>query len=174
MNDHRLGRRTFLKGALLAGAATALPDVADAQPVEPRAVEQTFHVPGLDPAHDGLRVAQLSDLHVGQRTPTETVAAAIAAVNAFQPDVVLLTGDFLSSRRSELDAMRDQLGGLVAPAVAVLGNHDQWVDPRGAAAVLGEHGYEVLENDWTTLRLRGAPLAIVGVGDHLTRREDVA
>jgi predicted MPP superfamily phosphohydrolase len=174
MNDHRIGRRTLLGGALLAGAATMLPEVADAQPAVPRDELQTFIVPGLDPAHDGLRVAQLSDLHVGPRTPAATVRAAIAAVNAFAPELVLLTGDFLSSRRSELDAMRDQLGGITAPAVAVLGNHDQWVDPQGAAAVLRGHGYEVLENDWTTLRLRGAPLAIVGVGDHSTRHEDVA
>ncbi len=173
MNDHRFGRRTFLGGALLAGAGAAIPAAASAGPAQPIAEAQTFRVPGLDPAHDGLRVAQLSDLHVGARTPAETVRAAIAEANAFRPDVVLLTGDFLSSRRSELDAIREQLGGLVAPSVAVLGNHDQWVDPEGAAAALRDLGYEVLDNDWTTLRLRGAPLTLVGVGDHLTRREDV-
>jgi len=48
------------------------------------------------------------------------------------------------------------------------------VDPAGVAAELGRHGYEVLENAWTTVRLRGAPLPIVGVGDHLTKRDDVA
>jgi predicted MPP superfamily phosphohydrolase len=48
------------------------------------------------------------------------------------------------------------------------------VDPIGATLALSELGYEVLENEWTTLTLRGAPLPIVGVGDHLTRHEDVA
>lgn len=170
---HRFGRRVFLGGALVAGAAAALPSVVEAKPAEPRAEPVVFTVPGLDPAHDGLRIAQLSDLHVGPRTPPATVRAAIEEANAFAPDLVLLTGDFLSSKRSELDAMREQLGGLTAPAVAVLGNHDNWVDPVGAAEALREHGYEVLENDWTHLTLRGAPLALVGVGDHLTRREDV-
>ncbi|HUL60684.1 MAG TPA: metallophosphoesterase [Anaeromyxobacteraceae bacterium] len=173
MTQHRFGRRIFLGGTLAAGAAAAFPEAAAAEAPAPRAEPQEFHVAGLDPAHDGLRVAQLSDLHVGHRTPSETVRTAIAEANAFRPDLVVLTGDFLSSRRSEVDAMREQLGGLAAPTVAVLGNHDHWVDARGAAEALRGHGYEVLENEWTTLRLRGAPLAIVGVGDHLTHHEDV-
>ncbi len=174
MAERRFGRRTFLQGALAAGAAAALPAAAAAESAGPRGEAQEFLVPGLDPAHDGLRVAQLSDLHVGQRTPEKTVRAAIAEANAFRPDLVVLTGDYLGSHRSEVEVMRAQLGGLAAPTVAVLGNHDVWVDPEGAANALRDHGYEVLENQWTTIRLRGAPLVLAGVGDHLTRREDVA
>jgi predicted MPP superfamily phosphohydrolase len=171
----RFGRRKFLKGALVvgAGAAGAIPLVADAAAEAPDAEHVTFELPGLDPAHDGLRVAQLSDLHVGPKTRPELIRAAVAAANGFRPDLVVLTGDFLSHRRREVADLRDQLGGLAAPTVAVLGNHDVWVDPGGAAAALRGHGYEVLENAWTTLRLRGAPLPLVGVGDQLTRREDV-
>jgi predicted MPP superfamily phosphohydrolase len=174
MFDHRLDRRAFLKGALVVGAAAALPEVAEAQPASPIAEPVTFLVPGLDPAHDGLRVAQLSDLHFGPRTPIETIRAAIAEANAFEPDLVLLTGDYLSSKASDLEAMRDGIGGLTAPTVAVLGNHDHWVDAAGATEVLQQHGYEVLDNAWTTLTVRGAPLALVGVGDLKTGHEDVA
>lgn len=157
-----------------AGAMGALPAVAAEVEDGPTAEAVTFDVPGLDPAHDGLRVAQLSDLHVGRRTAPATIRAAIAAANAFRPDLVVLTGDYLSRHREEVRGMREQLGGLAAPTLAVLGNHDVWVDPRGAAQALRAHGYEVLENAWTALRVRGAPLAVVGVGDHLTRRDDVA
>lgn len=174
----RFGRRRFLRGAALVGAAGAAGMIPAASAAlehpEPSPERVTFEVPDLDPAHDGLRVVQLSDLHVGPRTPAGTVRAAIERANAFAPDLVVLTGDYLSHSRSELWAMRDLLGGLVAPTVAVLGNHDVWVAPAQATAALRGHGYEVLENGWTTLRLRGAPLRIVGVGDHLTRREDVA
>jgi predicted MPP superfamily phosphohydrolase len=171
------GRRRFLGGAVAlgaAGAVGALPALAAEPGGAPVAESVTFDVPGLDPAHDGLRVAQLSDLHVGPRTSPATIRAAIAAANAFEPDLVVLTGDYVSRSRAEIEGMRVQLGGLRAPTVAVLGNHDVWVDPRGAAAALRGHGYEVLENRWTTLRLRGAPLAVVGVGDRMTRRDDVA
>jgi predicted MPP superfamily phosphohydrolase len=172
MNE-RFGRRQFLRGALVLGAAGALPVAASADAEVPREERVTFEVPGLDPAHDGIRVAQLSDIHVGAKTPPELIRAAIEAANGFEPDLVVLTGDFLSHRRREVADLREQLGGLAAPTVAVLGNHDVWVDPAGATAALRGHGYEVLENAWTTVRLRGAPLAIVGVGDHRTGREDV-
>lgn len=170
------GRRRFLKGAALLGAASAtgaLPALASAADGDAVAEEVTFHVAGLDPAHDGLRVVQLSDLHVGPSTPVATIRASIEAANAFSPDLVVLTGDYLSRRRDGVVAMREQLGGLRAPTVAVLGNHDVWVDPAGATAALRAHGYEVLENAWTSISLRGAPLAVVGIGDHMTRRDDV-
>lgn len=174
--QRRIGRRGFLREAALVGAAGALgtfPTAAEARHAPPTAERVTFDVPGLDPAHHGLRVAQLSDLHVGPRTPDDVVRAAIDEANAFQPDLVVLTGDYLSHSKRELEAMRRLLGGLAAPTIAVLGNHDVWVDPNGAAAALRAHGYEVLENAWTSLRLRGAPFHVVGVGDHLTRRDDV-
>jgi predicted MPP superfamily phosphohydrolase len=172
----RFGRRGFLRGAALVGAAGALgvlPDVADAQSATPKQEHVTFAVRGLDPAHDGLKIAQLSDLHVGPRTREELIRAAIAEANAFRPDLVVLTGDYVSFSRSEVDGVRAQLGGLLAPTVAALGNHDVWVDIGGVTAELRRHGYEVLENAWTTVRLRGVPLPIVGVGDHLTGRDDV-
>jgi predicted MPP superfamily phosphohydrolase len=172
----RFGRRGFLKGAALVGAAGAigvLPEVADAEGAAPKQEHVTFVVPRLDPAHDGLRIAQLSDIHIGPRTREELIRAAIDEANAFRPDLVVLTGDYVCHARSEIDAMRVQLRGLLAPTIAVLGNHDVWVDPAGAAAELRRHGYEVLENAWTTIRMRGVPLPIVGVGDHLTGRDDV-
>jgi len=170
------GRRHFLRGAAIigaAGAAGTLPALAVAQEEDARAERITFRIPGLDPAHDGLRIAQLSDIHVGPRTSPDIIRRAIAEANRFAPDLVVLTGDYVSRRRSEVEGMRALLGGLAAPTVAVLGNHDVWVDPRGAAAALRAHGYEVLENAWTRIRLRGAPFTVVGVGDHLTGHDDV-
>ncbi len=174
------GRRRFLKGAAVLGAAGAagvtavLPGAAAAAEGRPEAERVTFEVPDLDPAHDGLRVAQLSDVHLGPKAVPGAARAAIDQANAFEPDLVVLTGDFLSHRRSDVNDVREHLGGLRGPVLAVLGNHDVWIDPSGAADALRGHGYEVLENAWTRVVLRGVPFTVVGVGDHLTRRDDVA
>jgi predicted MPP superfamily phosphohydrolase len=164
-------RRDFLKGAAAAAAAGAAgPALAAEDEVRPEPRELV--VPDLDPAHDGLRVAHLSDLHVGDLTPVGRVRAAIAVANRFRPDLVVLTGDYLTRDRQGVGLMREQLGGLEAPTVATLGNHDRWVDPRGAGAVLEHLGYDVLENENTTLRLRGAPFTVVGIDDLWTRSAD--
>lgn len=49
-------------------------------------------VPGHDPAHDGPRLVQLSDLHAGHRTSDELIHAAVEEANALSPDAVMLTG----------------------------------------------------------------------------------
>ncbi len=163
-------RRDFLKGAVAAAAAgAALPALpaSAGQTHATTAERRTFFVEGLDPAHDGLKVVQLSDLHVGPRTPVDRIRDAIARANTFQPDLVVLTGDFLSRETRGVGLMREQLGGLAAPTVAVLGNHDHWVDPRGASRALRALGYAVLRNQNTTLQLRGAPFTIIGIDDRL-------
>ena len=168
----RISRRKFLLGAAATAAAAGvtLPALASGADVTPEPHE--IVVPDLDPAHDGLRVAQLSDLHVGALTPVERIRAAIAEANRFRPDLVVLTGDYLTRDRGGVSLMREQLGGLEAPTIATLGNHDRWVDPRGAGAALESLGYGVLENENTTLTLRGTPFTVVGIDDLWTRSAD--
>jgi uncharacterized protein len=168
----RFGRRDFLRGAAaLAAAGAAGPALASGRDV-PVAEQRTFAIPGLHPAHDGLRVAQVSDVHVGPHTPPERIRAAVEEANAFEPDLVALTGDFLSKDQGGVGLVGELLGGLTAPAVAVLGNHDHWVDAAGAADSLEGLGYAVLRNQHTTLTLRGEPFTVVGIDDGHTGHAD--
>jgi uncharacterized protein len=140
----------------------------------PRVSEHEVHVEGLDPRHEGVRIAQLSDIHVGNLTPASHVRAAIASANAAAPDLIVLTGDDGCWRRHEVALAADQLGGLEAPRVlAVLGNHDYFVWGDGMKAALERNGYEVLQNTTTIADVRGAPLAVVGVDDPVTRHDDL-
>ncbi len=161
-------RRDFLKGAVATAAAGVALPAAAGNSHATTAERRTFLVDGLDPSHDGLKLVQLSDLHVGPRTPPERIRDAIARANAFHPDLVVLTGDYLSRDTRGVGLMREQLGGLAAPTVAVLGNHDHWVDPRGASRALRALGYAVLRNENTTLQLRGAPFTVIGIDDRLS------
>jgi predicted MPP superfamily phosphohydrolase len=142
------------------------------RPIPPKISEHEVSVPKLDPRHDGVRIAQLSDIHVGNLTPEAHIRAAIDAANAAKPDLIVLTGDYVCWRRSEVEMARKQLAGLRAPRVlAVLGNPDYFVS--GVRAALEQNGYEVLRNQTTIASVRGAPLPIVGVDDPVTRHDDL-
>ncbi len=142
--------------------------------VPPRVSHVEVGIRGLDPRHDGVRIAQLSDVHVGLLTPRSHIRAAIDAANAAAPDLVALTGDYVGWRRAEVELVRDQLGGLSARRVlAVLGNHDYFVWGAGVRDALTSHGYEVLRNQATVADVRGAPLHLIGVDDPVTRHHDL-
>src|SRR5690349_8140505 len=85
-----------------------------------------LYIPGLNPAHEGLRVAQLSDIHVGQATSDLRIRRAVMAVNASTPDLVFLTGDYVTHSPKPLPRVREVLAGLNGPVYVVLGNHDHW------------------------------------------------
>jgi uncharacterized protein len=143
-------------------------------PVPPRVTKHEVSIARLDPRHDGVRIAQLSDIHVGNLTPESHIRAAIDAANAAEPDLIVLTGDYVCWRRAEVAMAEAQLAGLKAPRVlAVLGNHDYFVWGSGVRGALERNGYEVLRNQTTIAQVRGAPLPIVGVDDPVTRHDDL-
>src|SRR4051812_47058271 len=59
--------------------------------VPPRVVEREVRIEGLDPRHEGVRIAQLSDLHVGDMTPASHIRAAVEAANGANADLIALT-----------------------------------------------------------------------------------
>lgn len=163
-----LSRRALLVGGLTAATAHAARNEYGFEETQVELV-----VPGLDPAHDGLRVAQISDIHIGLCTPERRVRGAIARINALAPDLALLTGDFVTYSRSPLPQVGEQLDGLKVPTVAVLGNHDHFVDPDDVTKSLDRCGYAVLRNQWAGLRVRGVRFNIFGVDDGGTDNDDV-
>lgn len=140
----------------------------------PILVEHEVMIEGLDPAHDGVKIAHLSDLHVGKLTPAEHVRAAVAVANAAGADVIALTGDYVCWRKHEIGMLREQLAGLTASTVvATLGNHDYFTSAAGVERVLTGHGHDVLKNRHTSVDVNGAPLHLIGVDDPITRHHDL-
>lgn len=135
--------------------------------------EVEVHLASLDPAHDGLRVVQLSDLHIGHGVPDGRIISAVREVNELQPDLVVLTGDFVTNRRDPLSRVPQLLEPLAAPRVAVLGNHDYWSGARELHDGLERIGVSVLQNENTALRLRGVDFNVIGVDDSTTGHDDV-
>jgi predicted MPP superfamily phosphohydrolase len=138
----------------------------------PHVVHHEVEVPGLDPAHDGLRIAHLSDLHVGLLTPQNKIRRAIWRANHEKPDLTILTGDYLCYSGKSVGLLHELVSEIEGPAVAVLGNHDYWSDGEGARLALERAGIPVLRNAHTALTLRNTPLELVGVDDAVTAQAD--
>lgn len=147
---------------------------APPHPRKPLLRHYTVPVRGLDPAHHGLRVAHLSDLHVGVLTPHGFIRNAVEMIQAEKPDLVVMTGDFVCYSQRFVGPFRDVVAGFSVPTVCVLGNHDYWTDGHGVSDALSHHHYDVLRNQHTRLWLRHAPLTIVGVDDAATGQADAA
>jgi len=115
-----------------------------------------------------LRIAHLTDQHVGRITPVEVQLAAIEMTNAEKPDLVLLSGDFVCHSQLYLDQLTQLMRAFQAPVMAVLGNHDHWSGADEVRRALERGGVEVLCNRHTTITLRHERLQVVGLDDAYT------
>ncbi len=132
-----------------------------------------MYLTSLDPAHDGTVIGQLSDLHIGSGVPDGRVISAVRAMNEAAPDLVMLTGDFVTTKRDPTERVPQLLGSLKAPSFAVLGNHDHWSHPTELRHGLEQVGMTVLQNENTAIRHRGVDFRIIGIDDSTTQHDDV-
>jgi predicted MPP superfamily phosphohydrolase len=145
--------------ALGIGALTALRG--------PRTREIEIQVPGLHADLEGLRIAQISDLHVGRSIRRSYVQRVVERTQVLEPDLIAFTGDMVDG---PVDRLQNDVAPLAAlaqgrPAYFVLGNHDCY---SGAAAWIAHFrhlGAQVLLNENTVLRKGSAKLQIGGVVD---------
>jgi predicted MPP superfamily phosphohydrolase len=127
--------------------------------------ELHVRLPGLPDDLAGIRIAHLSDFHLGMPSRgSHAVEVAAEWVEARRPDLVCITGDLLTHPRGE-ERLRGVLARL-AGALCVLGNHDVGVsrDPFvKAAAPFDVAPARLLQDEAATLELRGRPVQVVGV-----------
>ena len=133
-------------------------------------------LPDLDPQFEGYRVAQISDLHMGHWINAERLDGVAALINEQNPDLVVITGDFVSYSLKQVE--EDMAAGLqkISAAdgvVAVLGNHDHWLDPARVRSVLSKGGVRELANDVLTMHRGSATLHVAGVDDILVGANDL-
>jgi uncharacterized protein len=129
-------------------------------------------ISGLDPAHDGLRIAFLTDIHHSALVPAADVEHAVRLAQSATPDLIVLGGDYVTiGDRSFVAPMAQLLRPLDAPygVFAVIGNHDE---ERSVGEALERNGFAVLLDSWTRLIVKRAPLDIAGIR-FWTRRGDL-
>jgi len=155
------GAMAFVGGGILARSgwaeATDLPMVRRVTLVHPL-------LPG---AFDGLRIAQVADVHAGMFMPPERLARARSLVEELSPDLVVFTGDQLDRRQVDADLFVHGFAGIDAPlgVFGILGNHDHIAGPRLALTAMEAVGVTPLVNQSATLERGASGILLVGVDD---------
>ncbi|MDN5768431.1 MAG: metallophosphoesterase [Humibacillus sp.] len=156
--------------AALATTAYGLHEAAD-----PQITTATFSSRQLPAQFDGLRVALISDLHVGPVREESFTRRVVDEVNAQRPDLVVLAGDLIDGRVEQVAGATDPLRDLRAPlgVMAVSGNHevlsqeaDAWLDHYRSL------GITVLRNSSVELTRAGASIAVAGLNDETSAGDD--
>ncbi|MFP2910296.1 metallophosphoesterase, partial [Pyxidicoccus sp. 3LFB2] len=128
----------------------------------------TVPVAGLGPGLSGLKVVQISDIHIGLTLDGRWLRRVVEQVNALKPDIVAVTGDLVDGF---VEALRDEvkpLADLRAPlgVFYVTGNHEYYNDGPAWAAEVARLGLTVLQNEHRVVERGGARLTVAGVTDH--------
>ncbi|MCA1630817.1 MAG: metallophosphoesterase [Acidobacteria bacterium] len=127
---------------------------------------------------DGLRVVQLSDIHNGPFTAPGSIERAVEVANGLDPDIVALTGDYVSHEREFAAPCAEILGRLRARCgvYAILGNHDHWTDAALITDLFRAEGITVLVNEGMRFEhpeRPGAAFWLAGVDDTMVGLEDL-
>ncbi len=135
-----------------------------------------IHLRRLPKAHDGLRIVQLSDIHHSAFTSKEIILNAVETANRLQPDIIALTGDYISKERRYAAPCAEMLGKLRARhgVYAVLGNHDHWTDAALITDLFRAEGITVLVNQGMRFEKNGAAFWLAGVDDTMVGLEDLS
>jgi uncharacterized protein len=130
--------------------------------------DQRLWLSHLPEGFRGFRIVQLSDIHHSLFFPLDRVAAVVEIANRLKPDLVALTGDFVTYSRALIEPVAEMLGELKAQTgvVAVLGNHDFRVGAEMIERALRRKRIEVLRNRHILLHRGGDVLPVAGVDDY--------
>lgn len=175
----RLSRREFLRLLRIGLLDLSLLTVGGAiygfmvEPAWVRVEPVQLKLRRLAPEFSGLRIVQVSDIHIGGWMNAERFQRVAELVVEQKPDVLLLTGDFLIGRvfnatgeqhLQELVTILAPLAGPI-PTFGVLGNHDYWTKAGAVREMLRASGVTELTNSVVTLSRGNAKLHLCGVDD---------
>lgn len=174
-----ISRRTVLKTLLFGSAGLAL----YAGEIERHwidVVHREIYIDGLPDAFDGMTITQLSDIHLDEFTEPFLLREAVDEINRLHPDMVLLTGDYVSyqvlPRKQTLEAAW-RCGGMLKRIAcprkyAILGNHDLMVGGDAVAEAIAGNGIPVLRNAFMPIEREGKRIWLAGLDDPVVGRPD--
>ncbi|MDP9039558.1 MAG: metallophosphoesterase [Acidobacteriota bacterium] len=178
----KLSRRMFLLGSgAAAGAVGFALYSSEIARHEISVVDQAVAIRRLPPAFHGFRIVQISDIHFDEYTEPSFVRGIVERVNQLAPDLLLLTGDFVSYGPLPLSfgvaaapRCAEVLRGLACPQrFAVMGNHDTAVGVPIVIDALSQVQIPTLLNNYVPIERHGQRLWLCGVADPATSKPDL-
>lgn len=124
----------------------------------------------LPKAFDGFRIVQLSDLHISSFMPADEIRRCVGLTNQLKPDLIVLTGDYLSWDPAAQADVATALAGLRAPkgVFGCLGNHETITRTEASLTqMLGMNGIHILRQERAPITVREEILNLIGVDDSL-------
>jgi len=157
--------RLALTGCVALFALLALAGYIGSRRLRVEALDARF--PDLPPALDGLRIVQVSDVHIGPHTSPRHLAAITRAMQQASGDLIAFTGDQVDDYARDIAHFATAFGHLSAPlgVFAIAGNHDVYAGWTAVRAGLEEMGAAVLVNKAVEIPYRGSRFWIAGTGD---------
>ena len=130
-----------------------------------RVRELTVSIKELPTALDGMRIAHVTDTHVGKFTRGAVLDEIVAATNRLEADLVLFTGDLIDNTLDDLPLAVRMLQRLRSGSglFVIEGNHDLFEDPAGFEKGVRAGGLAMLRNEAATVTVRGVPVQILGI-----------
>jgi hypothetical protein len=128
-------------------------------------VKIKINISGLQTIFRGYRIVHISDIHYGQWISSERLKGVVSLINQQEPDLVAITGDFVSYSDANIEDLVPALKEIRArdATVAVLGNHDYWLGAKRVRSILNESKILELNNDVYTVNRAESALYFAGV-----------
>jgi predicted MPP superfamily phosphohydrolase len=176
LNPIMLSRRELLKTGSLALAGLALPTVLKAESGASFAeiTKEDIVIPNLSPEFDGMTVTLASDFHSSDSMSPQDLKRIVRQMNDLKSDMILLPGDFVTSKPAEFPPIMEAFSDLRAPQgiYASTGNHDYDADVDIVSSGLEEIGIKMLRNDNHVINKNGEKLYLLGLDDHASNTVD--
>ncbi len=175
--EHSPARRRFLnvmRGVTVAGPVAVIGYGTYVARARIELHEESIPIPGLHPDLDGLRLVQLSDIHLSPFLSVQALERAVAMANETRADIALVTGDLISTALDPLDVCLDRLSKLHANGgvFGCLGNHEIYAGVEDYTAARGAQlGIRFLRGTAEPLKFGAATLNLGGV-DYQTMHEE--
>ncbi len=169
----QISRRGLLKAfahVAIGSTLATVPGYVYTTELEPKWLSiERLQIPirSLPSALEGFRIVQMSDFHLFPFTNIELVRAAVEAANRLNPELVLLTGDYVLSLAGSIFDLVPVLANLNAKygIFACLGNHDLWTDQAVVQAGFKESGLPLLINSGVSIGVGRSAIYVAGLDD---------